>query len=179
MYTALRRVRGIVGTAVTWAVAWAIGGILIGVSSLVLPFLPWDGFFRVFDAPLPALAVPGFFAGALYASIVGIVARRKKFHELSMRSVAIWGALGGALLAALPAVLVLTNAARVAEYGLGVWKHAAIIFTPVVLFSTASATGSLFLARRAKQRELMSFDDPTLLDAQTFESLPDGVRNSR
>lgn len=159
MPLALRRIRGILGTAMTWAIAWAIGGLLIGVSSLLLPFLPWDGFFRVFDAPLPAMGVPGFFAGAIYAMIVGIVARRKRFHELSMRSVALWGAIGGALLAALPAMMVLTDTARVAEYGLGIWKHAAIIFTPVVLFSTASATGSLLIARRAQDRDLLESAD--------------------
>ncbi|MBL0937733.1 MAG: hypothetical protein IBJ03_02500 [Gemmatimonadaceae bacterium] len=167
MTTVLRRIRGILGTALTWAVAWAFGGLLIGVSSLVFPFLPWDGFFRVFDAPLPAMGVPGFFAGAFYAAIVGVVARRKRFHELSMRSVAIWGALGGALLAALPALMVLTDTARIAEYGLGIWKHAAIIFTPVVLFSTASATGSLLIARRAQSAELLAVDDADLLESPT------------
>lgn len=174
MPTVLRRIRGVLGTALTWAVAWGIGGLLIGVASVLLPFLPWDGFFRVFDAPLPAMAVPGFFAGGLYAVIVGIVARHKRLHELSMRSVATWGALGGALLAALPAVLVLTDAARVAEYGMGVWKHFAIILTPLVLFSTASATGSLYLARRAQARDLLTMggDDTTAI----VQATPSGYR---
>ena len=29
--------------------------------NLLLPGLPWNAFFEVFDAPLPAFAIPGFF----------------------------------------------------------------------------------------------------------------------
>ena len=61
-----RRIRGAVGMGVTWAIGWALFGILIGVTSKILPGLPWDSFFDVFDAPLPALAVPGFFAGMFF-----------------------------------------------------------------------------------------------------------------
>lgn len=62
----LRRIRGAVGTGLTWALGWAVAGVLIGVTSRLLPGLPWDAFFRVFDAPLPALAIPGFFAGVFF-----------------------------------------------------------------------------------------------------------------
>jgi hypothetical protein len=41
---------------VTWAVAWAAVGLLIGVSSRLLPWLPWGAFFEVFDAPLMLLS---------------------------------------------------------------------------------------------------------------------------
>ena len=61
MKTWLRRIRGAVGMGLTWAVGWALVGVLIGVSIEFLG-LPLGWFIEVFDAPLPALAVPGFFA---------------------------------------------------------------------------------------------------------------------
>ena len=60
-----RRIRGAVGMGLTWAAGWALVGVLIGVTSRLLPGLPWDALFEVFDAPLPALAIPGFIGGAL------------------------------------------------------------------------------------------------------------------
>jgi len=35
-----RRIRGAVGMGLTWAVGWALGGVLIGVGSILLPGLP-------------------------------------------------------------------------------------------------------------------------------------------
>ena len=66
MKTWLKRIRGAIGMGLTWAVGWALTGLAIGVASIALPFLPWHLFFDVFDAPLPALAVPGFFGGLFY-----------------------------------------------------------------------------------------------------------------
>ena len=38
----LRRIRGAVGMGLTWAAGWALAGVLIGVTSILLPGLPWD-----------------------------------------------------------------------------------------------------------------------------------------
>src|SRR4051794_12404456 len=79
MTTWLRRLRGAVGMGVTWAAAWAVTGVLIGVTSVLLPGLPWNAFFDVFDAPLPALAIPGFVGGAIFSLVLGVVGRRRRF----------------------------------------------------------------------------------------------------
>lgn len=68
----LRRIRAAVGMGLAWAAGWALVGVLMGVTSLLLPGLPWDRFFAVFDAPLPALAVPGFVGGAIFQSCSGL-----------------------------------------------------------------------------------------------------------
>ena len=102
----LRRIRGSIGMGLTWAAGWAIFGVMIGVVSTITPFLPWDSFFEVFDAPLPALAVPGFFGGILFSIVLGIAGRDRKFDELSIKRFAAWGAVGGLLLALLPDFLV-------------------------------------------------------------------------
>jgi hypothetical protein len=150
----LRKLRGIVGTGLTWAVGWAAGGLLIGVASVLLPWLPWDGFFRIFDAPLPALAVPGFIGGLLFSIVLGIAGRNRRFDELSVPRFAAWGAAGGLLLGLLPAVLVLLGLASTEGGRLGVWQFTAVIIGPLTLFSAASAAGSLLLARKAEERAL-------------------------
>jgi len=89
-----------------WAAGWAVAGVLIGVSSKLLPGLPWDSFFEVFDAPLPALAVPGFFGGVFFSIVLGIAGRRYKFGELSVPRFAAWGAVAALLLITFPFALV-------------------------------------------------------------------------
>ncbi len=98
----LRRLRGVVGMGVIWAVGWAVAGLLVGVASRLLPWLPWDAFFAIFDAPLPALAVPGFMGGMLFAGVLMVVGRRRRFEELSLLRFTAWGAVGGLLLALVP-----------------------------------------------------------------------------
>ena len=151
----LRRVRRAVGMGLTWAAAWAIFGVMIGVASTITPFLPWDSFFEVFDAPLPALAVPGFFGGVLFSVVLGIAGRGRKFNELSVKRFAAWGAVGGLLLALLPDFLVAVGLACPGTGAMSLWKLTALISAPLVILGAASASGSLMLARMAKKQELL------------------------
>lgn len=151
----LRRVRGAIATGLTWAAGWAVGGLLIGASSLLLPFLPWEFFFEVFDAPLPALAIPGFFGGVIFSLVLGFAARGKKFDELSVPQFAAWGAVGGLLLSLLPAAMVGVGLANLDTEGGRLWRSIAVIAGPFILLSAVSAAGSLILARRAQNREMV------------------------
>ncbi len=142
----LRRIRGAVGMGLTWAAGWGLVGVLIGLSwSLGLP-MEW--FVEVFDAPLPALAIPGFFGGAVFSTVLGIAGRRRRFDELSLPRFGAWGAVGGLLLGLFPTLLVVsTGAASVAA--------AAVIIGTLTLLSAVSASSSLALARMAEERELL------------------------
>jgi hypothetical protein len=152
----LKRLRGAVGMGLTWAAGWALVGLLIGVTSKLLPGLPfWDAFFNFFDAPLPALAVPGFFAGALFSTVLGIAGRSRRFSELSMARFAAWGAVGGLLLSLLPAALVVVGMATLGSTVPGLWEMTATISGPLILLSASSAAASLALARKAENRELL------------------------
>lgn len=146
----LRRLRGVIGMGLTWAVGWALVGVLIGVASNLLPGLPWDAFFYIFDAPLPALAIPGFLGGMLFSTVLGVAGRRRRFEQLSLGRIAIWGALGGVLLSLVPAALVAVGLATMGKEGLGLWDLTAVIVGPLTLLSAASATGTLALARMAE-----------------------------
>lgn len=150
----LRRIRGAIGMGLTWAVAWAIAGILIGVASILFPGLPWDAFFRVFDAPLPALAVPGFFGGLLFSIVLGVAGRHRRFDELSLPRYIAWGALGGLLVALIPAALFSLGLATLRE-GAHLWQMTAVFGVPLIFLGSASAGGTLLLARKAEDRELL------------------------
>jgi hypothetical protein len=140
---------------ITWAAGWAVAGVLIGAASNLLPGLPWDSFFEVFDAPLPALAIPGFFGGALFSIVLGIAARRRRFDELSVPRFALWGAIGGVLLSLLPNAMVAAGLATFDKEGVDLWKTTAVIAGPFIVLSSVSASVSLLLARRAKNRVLL------------------------
>ncbi len=146
----LRRVRGAIGMGLTWAAGWAAFGLLIGVSSKLFPSPLWDRFFEVFDAPLPALAVPGFLGGAMFSLVLGVAARRRKFEELSMRRTAAWGALGGLLVGLLPAAMVAVGLATIDGPAGGVLGLTATITVPLVVLCAGSASITLLVARRAE-----------------------------
>jgi len=138
---------------VTWAFGWAIAGLLIGVASNLLPGLPWDAFFEVWDAPLPAFAVPGFFAGVFFSTVLGIAGRRRSFQQLSLPRFAAWGAVGGLLLTLFPFVLVAAGLASREGSHVGTEQILAVTGVPFVLLSAFSACATLLLARRAAHRD--------------------------
>jgi hypothetical protein len=147
----LKRIRGAVGMGLTWSAGWAVSGILIGVASKLLTGLPfWDSFFEIFDAPLPALAIPAFFGGVLFSIALGIAGRRRRFEELSLSRFAALGAVGGLLLSLLPAAMVGVGLASLGTESHGLWDLTAIIAGPLIILCSVSASGSLLLARRAK-----------------------------
>jgi hypothetical protein len=155
----LRRIRGAVGMGLTWAAGWALAGVLIGVASILLPGLPWDSFFRVFDAPLPAMAIPGFFGGVFFSIVLGIAGRRRRFSELSLPRFAAWGAVSGLLLILFPFALVAVGLASTEGSDVGAWQAIAILGGPFILLSAVSAAGSLALARKAENRQVLKAGD--------------------
>ena len=165
----LRRIRGAIGMGLTWAFGWAIAGLLIGVSSILLPGLPWNAFFEVFDAPLPALAIPGFFAGVFFSTVLGIAGRNRRLSEASLPRFAAWGALGGVLLSAFPFALVAAGFASREGSHVGTLQIVSVITGPFILLSAVSASVTLVLARiaeRRKPREAVGqVADATLLDS--------------
>jgi len=160
MRTFLRRLRGAIGMGIAWAVAWALTGLLIGVTSLVTPFLPWDTFFRFFDAPLPALAVPGFVGGAIFSVVLGVAARKRRFEEMSLPRFAAWGAVGGLLLSMVPAAMATVGLATLRE-DLSLIRVTATLAVPFIVVCAGSAAGSLWLARKgAAPRGAGAVEDP-------------------
>lgn len=166
------RLRGTLGTGLTWAIAWAVGGLAIGVSSVLFPFLPWERFFAVFDAPLPALAIPGFVGGLLFSVVLRIAARRTRFADLSLPRFALWGALGGLLLTGVPLALIGLDVLAGADASVGALARlAGVLALPFTALGAASAAGSLAIARRGSDQVGL----PSASQA-TIRSRSDGLR---
>ena len=140
----LRRIRGGVGMGLTWAAGWI--GILTIFASVIefrigFAWPPTLGHLLANSARFGAM---GFIGGAAFSGALGIAEGRRRFDEMSLPRFAGWGAVGGFLVGAL---LVTSN-------GLGLGE---LLSTGVfcALLGAGSAAGSLALARRADDRELL------------------------
>src|ERR1043166_2340035 len=137
--TWVKRARAAVVIGLTWAVAWAVvgGAVMEGIV---------DPHGRIIDMWPQTLAIPGFLGGALFSLVLGIAARRRSFDELSIARFGVSGALAGMLVGALAAASGL--AGRVEPP----WPRVVMIIGPLTLLSAASASASLWIARRAERR---------------------------
>lgn len=135
----LRKLRGAVGLGLTWGFAWFAAGM-----ALLLVVGP-----DAADVPFPlGFGLLGFLAGMTFSGILGLVAGRRRFDELSLPGFAAWGGAGGVLFAGL--------FTAVARLGLDIF----VVLGPV--FGAAGAlcaAGTLALARRASDDALL--DDGT------------------
>jgi hypothetical protein len=129
----LRRLRGIIGTGLTWAVGWAG---LFGVVGAI---------FGAYSVPRLALVggFTGLIAGGAFAVVLSITERSKRLEDLSLWRMALWGGLGGFLVAAL-----------FSGSGGLIWS-----FVATMAFSGAvSSAGTVAIARRA-DRTLIEGDE--------------------
>ena len=141
----LKRIRGAVGTALTWAAGWSVVGAIFWAVTVVLGGEPTIAGFVVSGWVVAAsYATAGFIGGGIFSTVLGLVEGRRRFDQMSLPRFAAWGALGGLLLSMF---LIATGAVTgpVQVFGLGV----------VTLLSAGSASGSLALARRADDRQLL------------------------
>lgn len=136
---------------ITWAIGWAIVGLMIGVTSLLLPGLPWwDSFYAFYDAPLPALAMPGFIGGAVFSIMLALAGRRRPVKSLSPLQYAGLGAIAGVIVSLIPATMVGVGLAHLGKAGMGLARITAIISVPLIVMSVGSAFGSKILVNRSR-----------------------------
>jgi hypothetical protein len=134
----LRKLRGMLGMGITWAVGWTIVMFMIGtIIGIVDPdsIDPGEEPWRM--AGIIALA--GFLSGAAFAAIFASAERRRKIRELSVLRSAFWGALGGAALPLLTSV------------------NDAVLSTTMPLGALFAAS-TVAIARRAALREPVALD---------------------
>ena len=134
----LRRLRGAVGLELTWAAAWGSLGALIG-----LVFFAGGVNVELFANAL-LFTVSGFMGGVAFSGILGIAEGRRGFDEMSLLRFAGWGAVGGLLVS----VFLLSSAGPLTPVGV-------LVTGVVMLMGAGSAAGSLALARRAEDGELL------------------------
>lgn len=133
----LRRIRGIVGNALTWSAAWGVVGAAIYAVAATTWNLPAG-------APVGGmiltgalfLAIYGFIAGGAFSLVLLAAERKRTLHQLSPRRVAVWGGLGSLLMAVAPLV------------SFGFTSDLGVFLLGTGLLGAVSAAGSLSVARR-------------------------------
>lgn len=156
-----RRIRAALGLGIVWGAAWLVAGLIllafVGLDAADVPFPLFFGFL-------------GFLAGAAFSLVLGVLGRRRRFDQMSLPRFAIWGALGGLLIAG---VALLTS---------GEGLELVSVLAPVFASAGAlSAAGTLALARRTEDRQLLDVDTdpskPELTPEEKRQLL--GARNTR
>jgi len=148
----MHRLRGVLGTALTWAIVWLPVGVVMALMALnsrreviclyCPPFWDWFPLF-VFSWTLW-----GAVSGGVFAIVLMIAERRRSLAELSYTRTALWGALGSL---SLPAALMVRDAIRsgvLIEGRLGVLS---VVLTAGL--GAACAAGTLRIARQSVIRE--------------------------
>lgn len=134
----LRRIRGAIGTGLTWAVGRApIGAITGWITGVFLGF------------PLGEVAanyavmsgVLGFIGGTIFSAVLSLAEGRRSFNQLSLPRFVAWGALGGISLGGL--------AVAAGLLGAGLTVLGAVIMGASMLLGAGSAGGTLLMARGA------------------------------
>ena len=142
----LRRLRGIIGTGLTWAVGWI--GLFVayllredgnrgrprGGTSCFLPLLE-----EVF-----VVGTFGFLAGSTFGALLSVLEGHKSLEEITFKRIAAWGGLGGLAVVALVSVLV--------------GSPTGLIFYSVL--GVGSATGTVALAKRADTKLIEGDAEP-------------------
>ena len=144
----MRRVRGAIGTGMTWAFAWFGAGMAMLVTSLLLTGSTGA------DVPYPiGFGAIGFVAGVAFSGVLSLTEGRRRFDQMSLGRFAGWGAAGGCLLAAALAGTI------TALEGAVFLDNFLVLGTVFGIAGAASAGGSLLLARRAEEGLLAEADD--------------------
>ncbi len=143
----LKRIRGALGMGLIWAAAWG-GASMIFLSGLIVFGAPPVGVgLATAIANSALLAAAGLIGGTAFSVVLGITEGRRRFDEMSVPRFAGWGAVGGLVLS----VFLLTAGNGAA----GSIVAGVIMISAATLLGAGSAAGSLALARRADDRELL------------------------
>lgn len=132
----LRKLRGIVGTGLTWAVGFGVAyvGLFAGFG------FPYG---NLFEAGVNGVIL-GFCAGGSFATILSIAERRRTLDQLSVRRVAAWGAIGGMALLLLFTPLVFGSGRPIGD----VLTSYLVQLSFMGILGAGFSTGSVALARR-------------------------------
>ena len=159
MRSLLRKLRGLLGMGVTWAVAWVPLTVGIGVIERLVAGSTLPTVAELLAAAVTGLQ-SGFIAGVLFGAGLGLVYGNRVLGKLRPGSMGVLGGVGGILLAA-----VTLGPAAVA----GALPATAVILVTTYcgIFGAASAVGSVKLAQAHERRLEASthLDEATLINA--------------
>ena len=116
----LRRIRGLVGTALTWGAMGAVVGVgaFVGVMRpWPISAIRWEPFLTRFALWEGMSITWGLACGLAFALVFLALERSRGLQQLSPTRVTAWGALAGAVFPALLSVRPLLGGASVAYFG--------------------------------------------------------------
>lgn len=135
----LRRIRGALGMGVTWAVGWFGLGGLLGLTAFGM-----DPAGILINALASGGA--GFLGGSIFSVVLSLTEGRRRFDQLSLPRFAAWGALGGGAV----------GTVQMVAFTLVGGAPPLLAFVGIqAVIGAASAAGTLALARRADDQELL------------------------
>jgi hypothetical protein len=142
----LRRIRGAIGNALTWAAAWFGGSLALlgalGLAGLVPPI----GLGMLLRLSLN-VGITGFLAGTGFSLFLGTRYGNHQLEDLRVGRVALWGTALSGLLA--PALSIVTMRFGASGIGLGFLAASAI---GAGIFGGLTAGGTIALAQRSARR---------------------------
>jgi len=138
----LRRLRGIIGMGLLWAV----GSVAFFLGLAALQGGGWGGWVGILYL-IPMSAGFGFIAGCAFAGILSMTERHRRLEDLSLRRVALWGAIGGCLV---------TGAFNLVSSGTVFWESLLMMS----LLTAGLSSGSVALAKRADRKLIEGDDEP-------------------
>jgi len=136
-----QRLRGALGTGLTWAAGWGVLGAVHGF--LVGFFKPWQ--WELYNPILSTAlgyGIAGFIAGTGFGALLASLDRKKTLASLTYRRLGAWGAAGGAL------VPVLVHLTRGLTSSAG-WGDVAVTALMTATLGGLSAVATLRVARGA------------------------------
>lgn len=157
----LRRLRGVIGTGLTWAVVWSVAGTALQAG------LALFGVLRAPDLTVTPLmwGLMGLYGGILFGGLVSLTEGRETLRDLRVGRVAGWGAIAGF---AVPVVYNLLRGDSSAISMVSLLTNA-VIFAPL---SAGSAAGMIRLAQRAERAQLGTGDETMPVEGEDPMELP-------
>ena len=130
-------------------IVWGGAGALVGMAIELINGIWLTPLGAMMDMWPVAIGLPSFFMGITFSTVLGVVARSRRFDELSLAKFAILGGLGGLVVAVLPWPLVGLGLVPV---GFNLWPVVPAIIVPFTLVGIIVAPGTLALARMTEGR---------------------------
>lgn len=87
-------IRGTILMVLLWVVGWALG-----FGGLIEAFVDRDG--DVLDIWFTAMTIPGFIGGIVFSALLRIAEGHRRFDEVPLVRMAIWGAVTGLVIGAI------------------------------------------------------------------------------
>ena len=155
----LKVLRGMIGTAITWGLAWVPLSAGLWAASGLLGGPPLE-----FWGPmLLGAGVKGAISGAAFGGFLSIVARRRSFSELTFPQLMACGAAGALIAPAITFAIIIGRDVLLPPWMIGYSMAVS------ALSGAVSAAGTLYAARRAP--ELAAADEIAIDEAPRPQAL--------